>query len=280
MPPRIAFISICLLASFAIGCGRPAHVKPDPTTEPEPIIVPPVTLPNPPTPPVKLPVKPPQPEEVALPKPHVLYTFDGDKSNRGLGDAQLRILNAPLNSGFISLNGQYPQGSDTASDVTVTTPDIGYSGFTVAVRFKADQFAKPREGTDGVSPILVAGPGYRWFEIGRNSDGCVEVTFNNNRERIATRVEIAAEKWSVVICSVDALIGRMTVSVNGGNPERFDLPRKFAFEVAATDQRDIDKVWGFVNYSNGLTYKGQVGGFLIYDTALTAEQITKIPLKP
>ena len=213
-----------------------------------------------------------------LPRPHAHFKFDGNDKNRGAGEVKLALRNAETRDKALVLNGLYPFGPDVekASDVRIATPKLEYEAFTVALRFKAAEFAKKKN-----TPLLVGGPGYRWFAIERNEAGNLELGLNNGRDTFEARnTPVPADEWTVVACSVFTFRKKAVVTVNGKKAVEFALPKDFTWAVASTTAKDTEKVWLFTNFSTGCTFKGLVSELLIYDESLTPDQLAKIPLKP
>lgn len=275
MRVRIAPVALLALAS----CSRPAPPTPEPPTPP--VVVTPApadsSIPPPRVKPAMLRSGDKNPSE-----PCARFTFeDAEDENLGTGKAKLLRRNAPIRDGVMHLNGIYPisKEGDSASFAQVRTPSLVYDGFAVAVRFKADEFAKVHESV--TNPVLVAGPDYRWFILSRNSAGKLVVELNQGKTSfVAESVRLEAGKWTVVACSVDLPRRKVLVFANGEKALEAQLPADFAWKVAEGDSRESDKVWLFINFSNGQAFKGSVGGLLVYDTALNADQMAKIPLKP
>ena len=212
------------------------------------------------------------------PKPHVRLKFDGNTKDEGTGKAKVTLKNTTFKEKALVVNGIYPFGEkdpEKASDVQIATPKMSYDAFTVAVRFKADEFS------DKGNPVIVGGPGYRWFHVGANGAGNLSVRLNGGDQVFEAKdTKLAANKWVVVACSVSAKDKKVNVFVDGKKADEFALLNDFAFTVATTDAKDRDRVWTTINYSNSGTFKGMIDELIIYDTALTAEQLAKVPLKP
>lgn len=65
--------------------------------------------------------------------------------------------------------------------------------------------------------------------------------------------------------------------LNGKQVANIDLPADFAFEVAGSASKDIDKKWIFSNYSNGDAFHGLVNELIIYNRMLTSDEFWKLP---
>jgi hypothetical protein len=128
---------------------------------------------------------------------------------------------------------------------------------------------------------LVGGTSYRWIEIGRSATGKARITLNNAKQTFESKnAALDANKWTVVACSVSVADKKALLFVNGKKADEFALPKDFVFDVATSNAKDTDKVWTTINFSNGGTFKGQIDELIIYDKALTEEQLAKVPLKP
>lgn len=277
---RVRVAPAALLALAA--CSRPAPPEPPPA--------PAVVVTPGPAAPADASIPPPREkpgaarvEDTNQPRPYARFTFEDDEDeNLGAGKATLLRRHAPVCSGAVHLNGVYPLGAkDTpASVVTVRTRDLVYDGFTVAVRFRADGFAPPRHPSQH-HPVVVAGQAYRWFALSRNAAGNLVVELNQGRPSFEVKAApVEAGRWAALACSVDVPRRRVLVFADGRKALDAKLPPDFEWKVAAGDAREADKVWLFVNYANGLTFRGEVDELLIYDTALNADQLARVPLRP
>ena len=223
----------------------------------------------------KKPEPPVAPADAGPPKPYAHFKFDGTDKNTGIGETSTVLKNTEFQDNALVVSGKYALGATETPDVQIGTPNVSYGAFSVAVRFSADEFAPTPV------PILVGGISWRWFALSRSAAGTLTVALNNaDLQFAAPSAPLAARRWTVVACSVSVKDKKVIAFVDGAKVGEFDLPADFAFRVATSAQRDADKVWTTVNCANGSAFKGRIDELLVYDTALTAEQLAKVPLKP
>jgi hypothetical protein len=155
------------------------------------------------------------------------------------------------------------------------TPKLNYSAFTVALRFKAEEFDRTKRN------LLTGGTSHRWFGLPRSDAGNLTVTMNNQRFSQEVRgAALSAGKWTLVACSVD-LPGRKVVAyLNGKKVGDIDLSAGFKLDVVTSRVKEADKEWSFTNYSNGTVLHGLVDELIIYGKALGDRELAVVPLRP
>jgi hypothetical protein len=174
------------------------------------------------------------------------------------------------------LNGRYELAKEPGGyHALCKTPRLDYKSYTVALRFKAEEFG-PGKGN-----LITGGTATRWFGLERSLDGKLVVTLNNHRfKKELDGPALEAGKWTVVACSVDIPGRKVIASLNGEILAEFELPEGFEPTVAGGRFRDSDKVWTFSDHSNGNTLHGLVDELMIYGRAMSAAELKKIPLRP
>lgn len=209
-------------------------------------------------------------------KPVARFRFDGNADNTGTGRARFDLSNTEFVADALYLNGSYEHGGVGGGyRALCRVSEFDYQPFTVAVRFKAEEFGGAKTN------LVTGGTSYRWLGLSRSNAGNLVVSFNNQRERHEIPgMMLEVDRWIVVACSVDPSRGQVLVSVDRKKPIAVELEKDFTFEVAKSSSRESDKNFGFTNYSNGQVFHGLIDEFLIYDRSLSAEEIVKVPLAP
>jgi len=214
-------------------------------------------------------------DDEAQPLPIAHFRFNGNAKNDSKQSAEFELKNTVFNASALYLNGQYEFGdAENGYRAVCKTPMFAYAAFTVALRFKAEEFAQ------GKTNIFVGGTSYRWFAINRAESGNLTITLNN--QSIVYEVKnapIDAGKWTVVACGVDLPARRIVAYVNGKKAAEFELPKDFKLEVVGSAAEESDKNWSFTNYSNGNVFHGFVDELIVHNRTLTDDEFIKIPLK-
>lgn len=211
-----------------------------------------------------------------LVKPIAHFRFDGNARNEVKGGETFELKNTEFKDNALYLNGQYEMTNpDDGYRTICKTPKIDFMNYTVALRFKAENF------DDRMSNLITGGPSCRWFGMERSIHGNLVVTLNNGEfEAEIENAPIPKDEWTVIACSVDVPRLRAIVAVNGKKVASIDLPKDFEVNVLKFNSDDSDQKWTFTNYGNGNCFHGLVDELLIYGQSLTAGELEKIPLKP
>jgi len=208
------------------------------------------------------------------PAPYANFRFNGNDKNSAKGDATLELRNTQFKENAIYLNGKYDGAEKDGYRAVCKTPRIDYTKFTVAIRFKAEEF------NPNMNNLITGGTSYRWFGMNRSQAGNLVITLNNQAFSHEIKdASLEAGKWTVVACAVDLSTRKVTAHVNGKIAAEIDLPSDFQLEVMNSTAKESDKAWTFSNYSNGSVFHGLVDRLLIYDRALGAGELEKINLK-
>lgn len=204
------------------------------------------------------------------------YQFDLDARDATGRNPDCQLRNATFSDNALYLNGKYEISRDPQGyRVICSTPSLNYAAFTVAVRFKAEEF------DSGRSNIIAGGEAYRWIVINRTGDGNLNIILNNYRFRHEIKgARINEGEWTVVACGVDVVLGKLTVYLNKVKVAEVELPRRFRFEVEDSVFAKTDKAWTFTNYSNGTVFHGLMDEMIIYERMLSEEEFAGIPLYP
>lgn len=206
--------------------------------------------------------------EPPSPAPLAHFTFNGHVKNSGKGKAEFNLLDTDFKDDSLVLNGIYEHGPVRGgSHAVCPTPEFEFKAFTVTLRFNASEFA-PQKST-----LLIGGASYRWFGLQRSANGNLTVMFNNNAFKHEVEdASLKAGKWTVVSCGVDLTAKRVIMYQDGKKVAEISLPEDFKLEVVGTPYEKTDKVWLFVNMSNGNLFHGQVDELMIHNRLLSGEE--------
>jgi hypothetical protein len=204
------------------------------------------------------------------------FRFKGDAKDANKGNPEFELKNTEFKDDALYLNGIYEHnGKNDGYRAVCKTPQLDYNKFTVAIRFKAEEFGEHK------SNLFTGGTSHRWFGMNRSAEGNLTITLNN--QEFSHEIKDAGleqGKWTVVACGVDLAARKVMVYLNGKQVATIDLPADFKLRVIESDAKDRDKVWSFTNYSNGTVFHGLVDELIIYGKMLSAEEFAKIPLHP
>lgn len=169
-----------------------------------------------------------------------------------------------VKDGVLRVSGEY----DNASLPHLDVPELRYDRFTVAMAFL------PRENRGRMSPLVSFGDGWRWFHVLLRADGTPEVCFRGlAKEDLSFPLpeKFLPGEWNWIVVAFDAAERRLSVMLNCRRIPDFALPADFAFQFDREDRKTHRSVQ-FANRNNGTVFKGDVGGFLLFDRALVAEE--------
>ncbi len=203
-------------------------------------------------------------------QPAIWCRFDGNAHNDGHAKGEWSLLNTAFQENALYLNGKYRSSVDEASDgfrAVCAMDKFAKDRFTVALRFKRD-----RAGGEGRN-VLMGGTAYRWFGIQVGLSGGLELIFNNGRVTLALEgVELRADGWNWLACSVNIPAQKCVAFLNGKSAEPVALPPDFVLNVRPPVE-NYDNSWTFTNYSNSRTFCGWVDEFLFYNRELNAAEL-------
>jgi len=209
-----------------------------------------------------------------VPVPLALYRFHGSATNEGTGPATLELKNTAFREGALYLNGTY-DGKEGGYRAICKTPTFDYNAFTVALRFKAQDFS-----TNNYS-LLVGGERYRWFSLAWDRfTGNLLVCLNQGGfGRSIAEIPLKQGEWTTIAVGVDIRARIVRIYQYGYKATEFQLPADFKLDVVGTKAEIDDKAWCFTDYSTdkGL-FHGLVEELIIYDRLLTGEQLAAIPI--
>jgi uncharacterized protein (TIGR03067 family) len=202
--------------------------------------------------------------------------FDGNARDLKSSDPTFFFTNTELRDGSLYLNGHYELGECVEGYLAMfAAPDLDFSQFAVAIRFKAEEFGP------GKTNILTGGTKGRWFGMHRSPDGNLTVTLNNQQfSHEIKNAPIPAGKWTVVACGLGLSARKILVYLNGKQAATIDIPNNLKLRPFESGFGDADKIWSFTNYSNGNVFHGLVDELLIYGRMLSKEEFANIPLRP
>ena len=116
------------------------------------------------------------------------------------------------------------------------------------------------------------------FGLCRSDTGRLAVTLNNGRYLQKAPVELKPDEWYSVVCSVDLAERSIRVYVNGEAAPPIAIPKDFELSVVSSKFKQSDKVWSFVNYSNGEVFHGLVDELRIYNETLSSKAAAGLKL--
>lgn len=206
------------------------------------------------------------------------FRFNGDGKDANKANPNFELINIEFKDNAIYLDGR----DDRRNIAACNTQKLDYEKYSVALRFKAESFDDPKaKGNLLKSNLITGGRGYRWFGLERSREGNLVVTLNNGRFRKEIKgAALDKGKWTVVSCSVDVAGRKVIAAVNGKKVAVIDLPKDFVVEVAKSEAKDTDKWWLFTDFGSGNVFHGLVDELIIFDRALSAEELEKVPLSP
>lgn len=221
-------------------------------------------------------------QEQAQSAPLAHFRFAAKAKNEGKGTATFDLKNTEFKDDALYLNGKFGYGGEVAYRAVCKTPALDYSTFTVALRFKAEDFTpyQINKITATKTNLLTGGILYRWFGMNRSQAGNLVVTLNN--QAFAYEIKGAAlekGKWTMVACAVDLPNHKITVCLNGKKVAEIAIPKDFKLTIIDAKEKESEKVWSFTNHSNGNVFHGLVDELLIFDRVLPAKEMEKITLR-
>ena len=208
------------------------------------------------------------------PKPLAHLRFDGDAKDSSGNNTKVLLKNGKFKSDALYVNGKYDMGAERnrATTCKLRTPSLEYDSFTVAMRFKAQEFETKKRN------IITAGPSYRWFGLYRNNSGNLTLMLNGHRFERELPVALTTGQWYTIVCGVDLNAGTLRTHVNGKEVSTIKLPAGYKFRVATSRRKDSDKVWTFNNYANATVFHGLVDELVIYGELLPSDVAAALEL--
>ena len=211
-------------------------------------------------------------------KPDVLahFKFDGDAKDVDKARPEFKLKNTEFKDNALYLNGKYVNADKTGYEAQCETPKFDYKAFTVAMRFKAEDFSGDKRN------LLTGGPALRWFSLRLSPlNGNLMVRFNNGRFNHEIKgVKLEKGEWTVIACGVDVATKKAVVHLNGKEVAAIDLPKDFGLDVAGSVYEQFERIWSFTDGGTGTVFHGLVDELIIYNRMLTADEFAKIPLRP
>jgi len=224
--------------------------------------------------------------------PMARFQFNGEARNEGNGKGQCSLANTQFRETESGVRALYLNGiPDERIYARITgvtggyrticpTPELNYSKWSVAVRFKAQDFGGG-VGAGVKDTILVGGVAYRWFALTRDHvSRSLTVTFNNGEFiRAIPSTSLTLNAWTVVACGFDLGARKLVVYLDGNKVAQLDLPSNFKLDIIGSDFEKTDKEWTFTNYGRGGVFHGLVSDLIVYDRLLSEKEFVIIPLK-
>ncbi len=170
------------------------------------------------------------------------YPFNGNANDTTGNYGAATLNNTTYQDGGVYCNG-------VAYDVA-TTPALGglnFSAITLQAEFKVGEFKR--------MPVFVGGTSYRWLGFYLDTDGGIELKYNNSSYAECT-VNYQLNTWHQAVITYDGSVGKLYLDGNLGCTVPF----------AIVDGNDRQISTG--DYSNGVTFKGVLKNLRIYDIVL------------
>jgi hypothetical protein len=211
--------------------------------------------------------------QAAIPRTVAHFRFNGNAKDKSKGNAQFELTNTEFKENALYLNGIYEQSfQKNAYRAVCKTPKLNYASFTVALKFKAIDFAPGKSN-------LITGGIARQFGMHRSQAGNLTVTLNN--QEISYEIKSATlvkGKWTVVACGFDLPSRKVIVYLEGKKVAEIDLPKDFRLQAVKLGVTKEAPVWSFADYGDGNAFHGLVEELIIYERLLSADEFGKIPL--
>lgn len=204
------------------------------------------------------------------------FRFDGNAKDENPQYPEFELKNTQFKDNALFLNGKYGDSALAGGYRAVCkTHKLVYSAFTVAMRFKAEQFGPKK------SHLFCGGTSYRWFSAKRSSNGNLSIEFNNHSfSRQIVGAQIEARKWTVLACGVDLPARKVVVYLDRQRVADIELPENFKLRVIDSDAKEKEKNWSFSDYSNGDVFQGLIDELIVYGRMLSVAEFDKLPLRP
>lgn len=210
------------------------------------------------------------------PAPLAHFCFNGDANDENKENPAFNLKNTEFRDNALYLNGNYEfRPTKVGYHAVCTTSKLDYKKFTVALRFKPEEFGEEK------SNLLTGGTACRWFGMNRSRAGNLTITLNN--QSFTHEIKGAAlekGKWTTVACGVDISDRKVIVYHNGKKVANIELPKNFKLGVLGSDFEDSDKQWSFSNYSNGDAFHGLVDELIILGRILSPTDFEQILSRP
>ncbi|HET6884503.1 MAG TPA: LamG-like jellyroll fold domain-containing protein [Pirellulales bacterium] len=198
------------------------------------------------------------------------FLFNGNGADEMQQANSSTLRNVGFRDGAMYLEGQPLSAGGEGDAVMLVSRRLDLSHFTVAVRFKADDFADRHN-------YIIGADWNGWFGLSRLSTGNLAFSLSGGdfyREVQAARLEPG--RWTVVACGLDLNLGKAIVYLNGSLAGEFDIPRTLERHKDNPPNNPI-QFWTFQRRAD--KFHGLVDELLIYDQLLTHDEFAKIPLR-
>lgn len=193
------------------------------------------------------------------------FDFDADElEDKSGGAATVSGENKEVTGGRLVFDGKY----DGVSKGEVYVPGIDFDHFTVAMSFMLK--AWPR----GFGQVFV---------LGRNDGNALvmrvkqkEVEFRiANSDTIKIDAQLKLGEWNWFVLSVDAVDKKVRYVLNGQKGMPRSLSEDFSWSETGARNREA-RGFQFRDPGFGTRFNGEVDDFIVYDRALSAEELTRI----
>ena len=171
----------------------------------------------------------------------------------GLNSA-MTLQNTPFENGGIYCNGIYVNSSDT-NFTTAQSPPINslkYESFSISMDFLVSEA--------GTQPVWVIGEGCRWLGFYLNSDGTIELLYNNANFFTTTKT-YSLNAWHNSKISFDGTTVQIFLDNDLAGSLKFGNPY-VVLDYGSCGASDTEI--GITNFSNGQVFKGYVRNLKVY----------------
>jgi serine/threonine protein kinase len=175
--------------------------------------------------------------------PVASYPLNGDAKDATGNYGNMIFDNVTYKDGGIFLDG--------IAYHVATTPNIGkldFNSLTIFAEFKVSERKR--------MPVFVGGTQYRWLSFYLDSDGGIELKYNNSKMAECS-VNYSLNKWHKAMITYNGSVGRLYLDDKLGCQVSFSMVHGNANNITTGD------------YSNGRCFNGGLKNLRIYDTVIT-----------
>lgn len=193
------------------------------------------------------------------------FDFDADElEDKSGGAATVSGENKEVTGGRLVFDGKY----DGVSKGEIYVPGINFDHFTVSMSFMLK--AWPR----GFGQVFVLGRNNGNALVMRVGRKELEFQFANSDE-IKIEAPLKLGEWNWFVLSVDTVNKKVRYVFNGQKGMPRSLSEGFSWSETRVGNREA-RGFQFRDPSFGTRFNGEVDDFIVYDRALSAEELTRI----
>jgi hypothetical protein len=212
------------------------------------------------------------------------YGFEKDDGDASGFHGRPEMRNTTFVENSLYLNGDYDggiqEGSKKAYRLNVPVPMLRYELCTVSLAFKPLDFDRTTDGSNSRRVNIVTGGGMwlpRWFDLDVSSSGNLELAFNDRAfQHEFSNAAVCLNEWNSITCSIDLSKRVVILYLNGMRLPDLQLPNEFVLDVIGNPSHAKAKLFSFTNYGNGTVLHGYIRDLIVYDRALSPEEIEQL----